>query len=51
MTVVATCKLQKRNILDYLTCAVKSYLEKSSFPSLLPKNLISNNDTALAIAA
>lgn len=51
MTVVATCKLQKRNILDYLTCAVKSYLEKSSFPSLLPKNLISSNDTALAIAA
>ena len=51
MTVVATCKLQGRNILDYLTCAVKSYLEKSAFPSLLPqKNTISNN-TTLAIAA
>jgi transposase len=49
MSVVATCKLQKRNILDYLTCAVKSYLEKSSFPSLLPKNNISS--TVLAIAA
>jgi len=51
MTVVATCKLQRRNILDYLTCAVKSHLEKSSFPSLLPipKNSISS--TSLAIAA
>ena len=49
MTVVATCKLQGRNILDYLTCAVKSHLEQSSFPSLLPTNIISS--TALAIAA
>lgn len=49
MTVVATCKLQKRNILDYLTCAVKNNLEKISFPSLLPKNTIS--DIALANAA
>jgi len=50
MTVVATCKLQGRNILDYLTCAVKSYIEKSAFPSLLPKNSISSN-TVLAVAA
>lgn len=49
MTVVATCKLQKRNILDYLTCAVKNHLEKTSFPSLLPKN--TTNDIALANAA
>src|SRR3990167_3981937 len=49
MTVVATCKLQKRNILEYLTCAVKSHLEKISFPSLLPKNIVSGN--ALANAA
>ena len=50
MTVVATCKLQGRNTLDYLTCAVKSYIEKSAFPSLLPKNPISSN-TTLAVAA
>jgi transposase len=48
MTVVATCKLQGRNILDYLTCAVKSHLEKSSFPSLLPNSI---SITSLAIAA
>ena len=51
MTVVATCKLQGKNILDYLTCAVKSYIEKSAFPSLLPQqNTVSNNIT-LAVAA
>jgi transposase len=48
MTVVATCKLQKRNTLDYLTSAVKSYVEKSSFPSLLPQT---NICSSLAIAA
>lgn len=51
MTVVATCKLQGRNILHYLTSAVKSHLDKSTFPSLLPnKNpiIVSN---ALAVAA
>lgn len=50
MTVVATCKLQGRNILNYLTCAVKSYIEKSAFPSLLPKTIVSNN-AILAVAA
>jgi transposase len=50
MTVVATCKLQGRNILNYLTCAVKSYIEKSSFPSLLPKTIVSTN-VILAVAA
>lgn len=50
MTVVATCKLQGRNILDYLTCAVKNHIKKSAFPSLLPKNPISSN-AALAVAA
>lgn len=49
MSVVATCKLQKRNILDYLTLAVTSFVTKSSFPSLLPESL--NNDAALTIAA
>jgi len=36
MTVVATCKLQSKNILTYLTDAVKSYLTKTDPPSLLP---------------
>ena len=48
MTVVATCKLQKRNILDYLTSVVKSYIEKSAFPSLLPQT---NTSLSSAIAA
>ena len=48
MTVVATCKLQKRNVLEYLTSAVKSHLEKISFPSLLPKNIIVSNTLANA---
>jgi hypothetical protein len=51
MTVVATCKLQGRNILDYLTCAVKSYIENTPFPSLLPHKTISSGDVTLAIAA
>ena len=50
MTVVATCKLQGRNILNYLTSAVKSYIEKSAFPSLLPEMTV-NTGTTLAVAA
>ena len=50
MTVVATCKLQGKNILDYLTCAVKSYIKKSSFPSLLPQQKTISNHTTLAVA-
>jgi len=50
MTVVATCKLQGRNIIEYLTCAVKSHIENTAFPSLLPKNPIAGNAT-LAVAA
>lgn len=50
MTVVATCKLQGKNILNYLTCAVKSYIEKTAFPSLLPNISVSFNKT-LAVAA
>ena len=41
---------KKRNILDYLTCAVKSHIEKSNFPSLLPE-ISKINNTALAVAA
>ena len=50
MTVVATCKLQGRNILDYLTRAVKSHIEKSNFPSLLPE-ISKINNVALVVAA
>lgn len=50
MTVVATCKLQGRNILDYLTRAVKSHIEKSNFPSLLPE-ISKINNAALVVAA
>src|SRR5579862_7269010 len=51
MTVVATCKLQGKNILDYLTRAIKSYIEKSDFPSLLPETNKDNNGLALTFAA
>ena len=51
MTVVATCKLQGRNTLDYLTCAVKYYFEKSAFPSLLPQQNIITTNITLAVAA
>jgi transposase len=36
MTVVATCKLQKRNVLDFVTEAIRSHLSKTTPPSLLP---------------
>lgn len=36
MSVVATCQLQGRNILEYLTAAVKAYLNKGNCPSLSP---------------
>ena len=38
MTVVATLKQQKRNVLDYLTAAHKAALRGESAPSLLPEN-------------
>ena len=50
MTVVAASKLQGRNILNYLTCAVKSHIEKSAFPSLLPRTIVSIS-AELAVAA
>ena len=39
-----------RNILDYLTRAVKSHIEKSNFPSLLPE-ISKINNAALVVAA
>lgn len=50
MSVVATCRLQNRNILEYLTDAVKSYVGKYAPPSLLPS--FSENDTkVISLAA
>lgn len=37
MTTVATCKLQKRNVLDFLTEAIRAHLSGEPAPSLLPK--------------
>lgn len=48
MTVVATCKLQSRNILEYLTRAVRSFTEGSDPPSLLPETIKSNPELLLA---
>lgn len=50
MTVVATCKLQKRNILSYLTDAVKSYVGNTKAPSLLT-NLSAQQESASQLAA
>lgn len=50
MTVVATCKLQKKNILYYLTDAVKSYAYKTKPPSLLI-NVIEQQKPELQLAA
>jgi transposase len=35
MTVVATCKMQKRNVLDFVTDAVRAHLNGTTAPSLL----------------
>jgi transposase len=48
MTVVATCKLQGKNILEYLTGAVKNHIEKTDYPSLLPEKHIAHAGSALA---
>ena len=47
MSIVATCRLQNRNTLEYLTTAVKAYLSKDKFPSLVP--IV--EDPAVALAA
>jgi transposase len=36
MTTVATCKMQKRNVLDFVTEAIYAHLSGASAPSLLP---------------
>ena len=39
MTVVATCRLQHRNPLDYLTAAVVAYQRRACPPTLLPDEM------------
>jgi transposase len=39
LTVVATCKLQGRNVLSYLTEAVQCHKRHQKAPSLLPENM------------
>ena len=36
MTVGATCKQQDRNVLDYVTCAIKAHMNHRQAPSLVP---------------
>ncbi|MDI7267324.1 MAG: transposase [Myxococcota bacterium] len=37
LTVCATCKQQRRNVLDYVTAAVEAHLRGRAAPSLLPE--------------
>ena len=39
MTVTATCRQQRRNVLEYLTAAIQAHLRGESVPSLLPQNV------------
>jgi hypothetical protein len=36
LTVIETCRLQKRDVFAYLTAAVEAHLAKRPAPSLLP---------------
>ena len=38
LTVVATCRQQKRDVLDYLSSCFKAHLRGRKVPSLLPAN-------------
>jgi len=49
MTVVASCKLQKRNVLDFVTDTIKASLRGTKAPSLLP--VAANNEKQLLKAA
>ena len=36
LTVIATCRQQKRNVLDYLSSCFEAHLQSHKVPSLLP---------------
>lgn len=40
MTVVATCKMQKRNVLDFVSEAMRAQLSATTPPSLLPSKIL-----------
>jgi len=42
MTVVSTCKMQKRNVLDFITDAISAHLHGLSSPSLLKEKISPN---------
>jgi len=46
MTVSATCRQQKRNVLDYVTAAVEANLLGATAPSLLPQEAACNRALA-----
>jgi len=39
MTVTATCRQQRRNVLEYLTAAIQAHLHGDQVPSLLPQEV------------
>lgn len=50
MTVVASCKLQKRNVLNFITDAIKAHLSKTKAPSLIPDILLIKENFGLKAA-
>jgi transposase len=48
LTVVATLRMQKRNVLDYVTAACEARLRAQPAPSLLPKPLLTEARTIAA---
>lgn len=46
MSIVATCRLQGKNTLEYLTASARSHLLGDVYPSLIP--LAANTSSALA---
>ncbi len=41
MSVAGTCQLQKRNVLDFISQAIRAHLNREEYPSLLPKTTMS----------
>lgn len=41
MSIAATCQLQKRNVLDFISETIRSYLSNQAGPSLLPNTVLS----------
>ena len=51
MTVVATCKLQKRNVLNFMTETLRAHLSNTGMPSLIPSCFQNVNEVAFANTA